>query len=149
MFLATMLGAAVPLAALGARPVSSIDSVTVTASGGTWPTCSQEVTVEVTAGGAAKWIVIWPMPGPGFLGGYVGLATLGRIPSGASSVEITVTQDYSVLAEQGAAPVWKWDLGLTSRTMRVLNPEPARVSTGAYDFAGRCPTTGTVLASWP
>lgn len=150
LFLVVMLGIAMPSLAIGARPVYSIDSVTVTASGGTWPTCSQTVTVDFTAGGRAKWISVYPMPGPAFLGSYAGIPWRHQVVHGESSVTVSVQQDYGVLAEQGYGPVWKWDVSMTPHATRGgYLSSPEYTSTGTFDFAERCPVAGTVLATYP
>lgn len=137
-----------PGPAQAARPALVITSVTVTATGGTWPYCEVTGTLTFTNRGQA----------PGFVGIFPFRSwadSVGAMATtkGSGTVEMvmpTVT-DYSQpgigqpegwywVAESGSGPVhhnlWTFESKTTT-----------------YDFKGACPAPGTVIASgmspWP
>jgi hypothetical protein len=124
------------------RPAAPlVTSVTITATGGTWPYCEQVATLSYTAGHVRSTVAIWPY----LEGGSLGNPLQARV-RGSGSVEIAISgADYSQTSPlQPEGFFWVVKAGIlhwSSLTNQSI--------TSTYAFRAPCPTPGTVLATGP
>ena len=127
--------------AAAGRPTEPIvTSVTITATGGTWPYCEQVATLQYTAGHTKSSVAIWPY----LEGGWLGDSVRARV-RGSGTVEIAISGvDYSQTTQwQPDGIFWVVQAG-------ILRWWPTNQSiTSTYAFHAPCPAPGTVLATGP
>jgi hypothetical protein len=113
-------------------PPPDVTSITITATGGTWPYCSQSATIAYTAGrtpGGSIWVTPW-LQGGEVLTSYVAWVR------GSGTVELAMPRGADVSQTSPERPHrWVWLIATGNQRASLEN----RWSTTSSDFAGACP----------